>query len=680
MSQLKPKKQVIQPNIPKSAGTQRSEKTATNTTSWLDSTWIFLLPLIVTFLAFFPTFENGFVNWDDKENIIDNRWVQALTLENIKGIFTNDVIGNYNPLPILTFAIEKAIFGLDNLAVVIHTNNLLLHLLCVYLVFVLALEMGLKRSSAVLVALLFGIHPMRVESVAWATERKDVLFATFYFAALLNYVKYLKSANYTFLNKYLLISFGLFIMSLFSKVQAVSLPLSMLALDYYFRRPFKINLIVEKAHFFLGSLAMGLVNIYMLKNAQSLTGSVLNFSIFDRLIIAFHGFIVYVGKFIFPWQMVAIYPYPDKIPALFYATALLFIASVVGVWWAHRKGLVTVVFGWLFFFVNFIFVSQIVAAGQGFLADRFTYVAYFGFFFLIVGLSEGFKNQNTVRLGFAAYLVLCFFMTYAQVQVWKDGEILWTHQIESEQTSVRGWQNRGIWRRDNGQLENALSDFNMALSMQDDPTTFNSRGKALAEMGQFAPAVNDFTRAIKLKPDLLEAYANRGAAYGALNKMDSALIDFTTVLAKDSLQTNALLNRGMVYDVLGKIELSIQDFTKVIALDPLSKNAFLNRMQAYRKLNQFEKALADCDSYLNLKKDNPALWADRALIKRTMGKYAEALLDFNESIRLNPSNGAVYAERARCHFQMGNTALGRADAEKAMKLGGQQLVDPNWLK
>jgi protein O-mannosyl-transferase len=674
MSKQKPKKQ----DNPVSAVPKVHNQTAKPSKDWL-----FLLPLVITFFAFIPTFENGFLNWDDPINITENRYVQVLSFESLKGIFTSNIIGNYNPLPILSFTLEKAIFGVENLAKVVHANNLFLHLLCVFLVYRLAGEMGMKRWSAVFVALLFGIHPMRVESVAWATERKDVLFAAFYFGALLQYVKYLKSETYSFSNKYLLACLGFFILSLFSKVQAVSLPLSILALDYYFQRPVKFNLIIEKAHFFLGSLAMGLVNLAMLKDAKSLDNAALNFSFFDRILVACHSFTVYIAKFIFPWEMRAVYSYPPQIPAYFYATSALFIASIVGVWWAHRKGWTVLVFGWLFFFVNFIFVSQLVGAGQGFLADRFTYVGYFGLFFMVLYLFEkqNFSYKKHLQYAFFAYLALCFFMTWNQVKIWKDGVSLWTHQIEQDPNDVSGWQNRAIWLRDNQQPKQAIPDFNTALTLyQKDAKLYNGRGKALAETGEFALAVHDFTTAIRLDPKFLDPLSNRGAAYGALNKIDSTLADLTAVLVIDSLNENALLNRGMAYDVLGNVDASIKDFNKVIELDPLSTTAFLNRMQGYRKLNKLDLALADCDSYLTLKKDNPDLWVDRALLKSRTGRCAEAIPDFNEAIALNSSNGAVFAERARCHFQTGNLPQARADAQKAVQFGGQQYVDPRWLK
>lgn len=142
----------------------------------------FLLPSHCSWsllLLFFPTFSNDFVNWDDGENIYDNADLVAFDWNSMPKIFTSNIMGGYNPLPIFTFAIERAFFGLN--PVVFHTNNLLLHLICVFLVFRIGLLMKLNQWHAAILALLFGIHPMRVESVAWATERKDVLFGAFLF-------------------------------------------------------------------------------------------------------------------------------------------------------------------------------------------------------------------------------------------------------------------------------------------------------------------------------------------------------------------------------------------------------------------------------------------------------------------------------------------------------------------
>ena len=200
----------------------REVKGSNNATPW----WPVVAAVLITFLCFTSALNNKFVNWDDDRNFYENPLVQHIDeknfWENTKTIFSTGVIGNYNPLPIWTFAIEKRMFGFDK-PYYWHLNNVLLHLICVFLAYRIALFLGIGWRGALLTALLFGIHPMRVESVAWVTERKDVLFGAFYLGALLQYIKYKhdqKSSRWIWMTL-------LFTLSLFSKIQAVSLPLSM---------------------------------------------------------------------------------------------------------------------------------------------------------------------------------------------------------------------------------------------------------------------------------------------------------------------------------------------------------------------------------------------------------------------------------------------------------------------
>ena len=229
----------------KSLKKKQSRKTTVqikNGSSLSNTTLPLIIVLVATAIAFIPSLMNDFVTWDDDVNILKNPNLQVFDWRSIKGIFTDTVIGNYNPLSILSLAIEKAIFGLN--ATVIHFNNLILHLICVFFVYKIGIQLKLSPIAAGIVALLFGIHPMRVESVAWVTERKDVLYGVFYFAAIYNYIQYLHFDKKK--KGYLLLTIGLFILSLLSKIQAVALPLSLLAIDYFLKRELSFKLILEK--------------------------------------------------------------------------------------------------------------------------------------------------------------------------------------------------------------------------------------------------------------------------------------------------------------------------------------------------------------------------------------------------------------------------------------------------
>ena len=179
-----------------------------------------LLPLAIviglTFAIFLPSLSNGFVNWDDGENLLDNPYLNGFTVANIKAIFTTSIIGGYNPLSIFTFAIENALFGTES-AFIYPLNNLILHLVGVFFVYRIGLAMGLNTVASAFMALLFGIHPMRVESVAWVTERKDVLFGALYLAAFYSYLQFLLSKRKE--KKWWYSALGLFFLALFAKIQ-----------------------------------------------------------------------------------------------------------------------------------------------------------------------------------------------------------------------------------------------------------------------------------------------------------------------------------------------------------------------------------------------------------------------------------------------------------------------------
>ena len=685
------------PNFKKPPAVQA--KNPSQTPSVLDGWLPIMAVLAVTFLAFTQTFQNGFVNWDDDVNILANKNLNGFSFQNIVKIFTSNIIGGYNPLSIFTFAIEKAVVSKENFATLIHTDTLILHLLTVFLVYRLVSLMGFSKWSALVVALLFGIHPMRVESVAWATERKDVLFGAFYFASLIQYAKYLKSQNYGLTNRHFLWSFVLFIFALFSKVQAVSLPLSMLAMDYYFKRPLNFKLLLEKTHFFLGSLAMGLATIVLLKSEKTIDDTVLHYSFLEKIMVGFYTYMIYLGKCIYPWIMSPLYPFPKDIIGVFYATPLFFIASVVAVWYAYRKGWSKLVFGWVFFIVNYIFVSQIVQAGQGYLADRFTYIPYFGFFVIIAAFTEGglFSEQLTVdnrqsvvkkfgenvgwimKLGVSGYALILFLTTYNQVKIWKDGETLWTHTLEYDSKVPTAFQNRALIYRDRKNYDKALSDLNTALALKPSAATFNSRGKTYFDMNKPLDAINDYNRGIALDSTLVEAWANRGAAYGQLGQLDLAMSDLSKALSLDSVHINALVNRGAALGVTGRKDEAIRDLSRVIELDPTHTNAIVNRELTYREMGKFDLALADCDRFLAIKKDNPDVWIDRAMLKRQFNRCTEALADFDEAIKLNSFNGAYYIERAQCHRILGNRPQMQADVQTA-KARGIQNIDPLLLQ
>ncbi len=605
--------------------------------------WPILLILTVTFFLMSPALKNDFVAWDDDIHIYKNKNVLTLTLESAKQILTTPIKGNYHPLTTLTFALEHHFFGLDPFW--FHLNNILLHLACTFLVFRLMLLLNLETAWALLVALLFGIQPMRVESVAWITERKDVLFGIFYLAALIQYLLYQKHGK----RKYMVLVYLFFVPALLSKIQAVSLPLSMLLLDYLLDRPFRFRLIVEKIPYFLLSLMTGLVGIFLLKQNESL-GSV-DHSFFEGILIGTYSLSVYLVKSIFPYEMAAIYsfPNPGQLGTVFYLSPLLLIGLGYALFRSTRitkKAL----FGSLFFLVNIIFLLQVVNSGQAFLADRFTYIPYIGLFYLYgSGAAWLWSRKESLRPLMAIFLVGTMlgygWVTWKGVSVWKNTETLFTHVLARDKDNIMALQNRGGYYKKNKQYKKAIQDYTHALAIDPNETrSLVDRGTVLFNLGRFDEALQDLNRAIKIKPK----------------------------------NSNALANRGSIFGVRKQYGKALEDLNQALLLDPESTFALSNRFVVFFYLHKYDKALADGRSVLQLKPHDHQMQNRMGACREQMGNLEGALADYSRAIQLSPQEATYFLARSYLYRKMGQKDRALLDAQEAVQRGGK--VDPAYLE
>lgn len=611
------------------------------------SSRLFPLPLIIalaaTAIAFYPSLLNDFVTWDDDVNFLKNPNLQVFDWRSIKAIFSETVIGGFNPLSIFSLAVEKAIFGLN--ATVIHIDNLLLHLICVFFVYKISGQLGLSPIAAGIVALLFGIHPMRVESVAWVTERKDVLYGAFYFSAIYTYIKYILSNKKR--KGLFWLTILLFALSLLSKIQAVALPLSLLAIDFYLKRDLNIPLLIEKVPYFLMSLAIGILGIVLLSQQGTLEQAT-DYSFMERLLVGAYSFMVYLAKFVFPYELSPLYPYPSKLGTAFYIAPVLLIAFIAGLFYAYKKQYQTLLFGVAFFFFNVVFMLQVVGAGQGFLADRFTYVPYFGLFFLVgYGYQYLLKIKPNFQTGLAAslgiYALVFAGITWQQNQIWKNGETLWTHVLKYYKKIDTPYSNRAQFYRDQGDMNRALADYTKAIEMnRDKGSTYNSRGKTYFDIGgpkgdqaMIQKAIADYTKGIELDPKLGELYANRGAALGYLGQSQKALADLN----------------------------------KAIELEPNKQGGYANRSLLYMQSSNYELAMKDHTAYLDLNPYDAEVWYERGLAKSRLNQHQAAILDYSRALELDTNRGIFYMQRGQAYKNIGNKNLAVSDLQKAQQFG-----------
>lgn len=592
---------------------------------------VYLLGLLaMCFVIFSPSLKNDFVNWDDDRNVYENALVRNM---DVKEIFSQNVIGNYNPLSILSFAIEHKFFGMD--PQMMHLTNIVLHLLCCFLMFKLFVALGLELKLSLLATALFALHPMKVESVSWITERKDVLYGVFFCAALLFYLKQLEKRS---LGKEILLLLC-FILGLFSKIQMVSLPLTMLAIDYWKDRPMNWTRIWEKSHYFILALIFGLIGISFLNEQGSLETNDSVHTGLTRLFIGSYSFIIYLIKAVVPYELSPLYPYPEELSLWHYLSMPVALLVLFGMYKAYKANNRSLVFGLLFFLVNIVFLLQILGAGQGYLADRFTYIAYAGLVFSAVYAIQNLQkdkpllSQNLFYAGCAVVMIFSF-ITYQQTKVWKNSETLWSHVLKYYKNTSLPYNNRANYRRDNKQYERALEDYNNAIKYKAGHATYNSRAKLFFQINQDDKAILDYDKAISLFPKA-EYYINRGAAKAKLGRIDESLSD---------------LNKGL-------------------ELDPSWKTGYLNRSIIYNQRGQYDKAFDDIDRYLKFDPYNADLWYEGARCLRAINNLQKAVDYYSRAIQLKSNLGLFYLERGKTYQLLNQQSLADQDFMKARQLG-----------
>ncbi len=608
---------------------------------------IFLaLALLLTFLAHMSNLNNTWVNWDDDKNFQENEFVTSFDgstfWENTVNIFTNDVIGGYNPLSIWTFGIENMLWGMEDSSWKWwHLDNMLLHMLVVFFVFIVGRQLKLNVYAACLLAVLFGVHPMRVESVAWLTERKDVLFASFYFAALYYYIKGKLKGNEW---KYVLFIVPLFLLSGLSKIQAVSLPLSMIAVDYYIDRKFEMANILRKIPYFVISLLIGGIGAYILsESGVILDSSTSDYGPFQRLVFGLFAYVQYIGKLVYPWIMSPLYPYPAKFSSFYFIGPSLFIAMALFTFYAWRKKWSVWVFGILFYTFNIMFVLQIVGAGQGLFADRFTYVPYFGLFFIAAyyfGKLDFKKTLSKVIL--ALVVAYCLFMahkTYQHTKIWTNSYSMWTHVLKYYPKTKVTWGNRANWLRDNGYKDLALADYTERIRLgADDPEPFNSRGKLYFQSqtrDTLLLALADYKEAVRLA--------------GIKQK-------------KNNLQSEYRVNQASTHARLGQSMEAINMFNEAEKFNPNNSNIFFNRSITYHNIGDFASEKKDIERYLKFKPRDGAMISNLGTAKRNLGDPAGAEADFNRALQYSKLP-AIFVERARNYIALGKYNEARKDIQ-----------------
>ncbi|HZG01351.1 MAG TPA: tetratricopeptide repeat protein, partial [Chitinophagales bacterium] len=521
----------------------------------LATPWLWLAVLaVVTFVVFIPALQNGFVNLDDDRYVEKN---PKLFLESKAASFKIPEgyhMGNYHPFTMVGY---KIIYGAAQLdPYVYHLVNVILHVLNTLLAFFFIQRLTKQNTIAFAAALLFGVHAIHVESVAWISELKDLLYAFFFFAALIFYVRYIDERNKSFYAFALV----LFVCSLFSKAMAASLAVVLPLIDFYRGRKFTMAVILEKVPFFVLALIFGVIAIRAQQSMEAIQDSTL-YAPVERIAFASYGFVTYLWKLVLPINLSAYYAYPVKnggsIPTYYYLYPLAVIGILVATIMSLKKTKV-VFFGVGFFAITVFLVLQLLPVGGAIMADRYAYIPSLGIFFLFaVGLQRLYENQSQRALAYGALGVLTVLygvLTWERCKVWKDGMTLWSDVIDKAQTIVLAYNNRGVLYNEEGSA--------ILARAKTDPTA-QQRANA-----QFNLALNDFDNALRLNNKDAQAWSNRGLSFWRMNRLDSAANNMQRAINIDPNYEVAWSNLGSIYASMGRNDDALTAFKKAVELNP----------------------------------------------------------------------------------------------------------------
>ncbi len=336
-----------------------------------------ILILAISFASFLPSLNNGFIGGDDFNYVVRNPLIRDLSWPGIKNIFTSIHLGLYKPLTMLTFALEYHFFKLNPR--IYHLTNVILHLLNSLLVFWLILLLSRKAWVSFIVALLFGIHPLHVESVAWVSERKDVLYSLFFLSGIIAYIYSLRNKR----RVYHYLTLFLFILTLLVKPMGLTFPFILLLCDYILYIKLDKDNLKRKAVFFVTS---GIFLVFTLVFASEYSSRQPSFVFFDSIFIANYALLFYLSKIMLPVKLSALYPYPQKngnlLPLIFLISPLIVLILTRAVILSKRYTR-KIIFGSLFFLICVFPVLQLVPTGNAIVADRYAYLSSIGIFYLI---------------------------------------------------------------------------------------------------------------------------------------------------------------------------------------------------------------------------------------------------------------------------------------------------------
>ena len=651
---------------------------------------------LLTFAAYLPSLRNEFVHWDDNLNVYDNPFIRAFDMTFLKRAFLDlSAVDYWRPFTWVSHALDYAVWGLDPMGH--HLTNNILHAINAFIVVLLVIRLlgtvnsasqhnsprppiSLKGGAegvgvisyksmliaAVTTGLLFGLNPVQVESVAWVSERKNLLYALFFLLSIMMYIQYVSAPSPDHgkrgrqSRRSYILSLIFFIFALMSKPMAVTLPVVLFILDWYpFRRLQSLgsfrSIFIEKVPFIALSFIASVMTVLAQKTVGA-TEAIGSIPFSTRILVVAKSLVLYLWMMIFPANLVPYYSYPKDVSLLSpeYFIPILFIAAITAgcllVVRKHRLFLAC----WLYYVITLLPVIGIIQTGHQSMADRYLYLPGLGLF-LIIGIlissfsggNHGIKDRSIMfrSLGVVVAVAAISFMAYktiSQIRVWRDSISLWTFVIEKEPSCDFAYVNRGSAYNDSGQFDKAIENFNAAMA---------------------------------INPSYFMAYYNRGITYTNKGALDLALPDLNKAISLEPAAAAAYYARGIVFQKQGQSGLAIADFEKAVAVNPSYESAYFHLGVLYGKAGLIDKAITNLDKAIDLRPDNFFAYIDRGFAYSLSGQFDKALKDLDKAIDLDSGYAGAYGDRGSVYLKIGKKELAFSDFKKACSLGDREACN-----
>jgi Tfp pilus assembly protein PilF len=584
--------------------------------------------------VFWSVKDHAFINLDDQVYVTENWHVQAgLTWSNVEWAVTNLEAGFWHPLTWLSIMLDCQLFGLR--AGGHHLTSLLLHTANTVLLFLVFWRMTAALWRSAFVAGIFALHPLHVEPVAWAADRKDVLSTLFWMLTLWAYVAYARSQART-VNQgsntrrgigihskwiWYVTSLIFFTLGLMSKSMIVTLPLILLLLDWWplHRLPGLMpsaryaalkRLVLEKLPFFAMSLGAGLLTIHA-EHSLGALASVTRVPIGFRLANASVSYWRYLAQTFWPTHLAVFYPYPDGISPWSVALAAVLLAAV-SVWFfspsaCRKKPWLAV--GWLWYLVTLLPVIGLIQVGSHSHADRYTYVPLMGVFLIVTwGIHDlisrrrgGMVALSTIGL---AAILLCAMLATKQIGYWKDSETLFRHVIEVTKNNYLAYHCLGVAVSAQGRADEAMAHYEAALQIN--PAygeAHNNLGIELATRGKIDEAMIHFRDAVRFSPGLASAHSNLGMALASRGHLREAVKEYEESLRLKPDNPQVHSNLGNALDEQGRTQEAIAQYVEALRLEPNSAEIHVNLGMTLARIGKHDEAIAHFNEALRIKPD-----------------------------------------------------------------------------